>query len=366
MKKILTILLTVLFSVQFATAQQTIYVYSKSGDLAAYTANKVTFDNDIFVFTYGEVTEITKEYFSASFKVTFKSDDYKSFVYPPDVGICYSDMNESPTIADDKIVLGSSLSEYSFCIDGLDGLDAGTTYYYRAYVKVNDAVYYGDVKSETTSGKKPTYTYINGHKFVDLGLPSGLLWATCNVGAATAAGVGNYYAWGETEPQTSNSYSWDSYKYGTSSSNLTKYNSSDGKTTLDSEDDAAYVNWGDSCRMPTIDEFGELLNSDNCTWTWATHYNYDGFIRGYEVTSVKNGSSIFLPAAGYRDNGSLYDYGTWDDPSGYDDPLGYYWSSTLLPDFPDCAHILNIDSKYHDQLEFYRYIGHTVRPVAEP
>ena len=356
MKKILTILLTVLFSVQFAAAQQTIYVYSKSGDLAAYTANKVTFDNDIFVFTYGEVTEITKEYFSASFTVTFKSDDYKSFVYPPEVGICYSDMNESPTIADDKIELGSSLSGYSFCIDGLDGLDAGTTYYYRAYVKVNDAVYYGDVKSETTYGKKSTY-YINGHKFVDLGLPSGLLWAKTNIGAATAADVGNYYAWGETEPQTSNSYSWDSYKYGTSSSNLTKYNSSDGKTTLDSEDDAAYVNWGDSCRMPTIDEFGELLNSDNCTWTWATHENSDGFIRGYEVTSVKNGSSIFLPAAGYRDDVDLDEHGS----------LGHYWSSTLNARYSDWACYLYFDSSRHPQESYDdRCIGCTIRPVAEP
>ena len=351
MKKILTILLTVLFSAQFAAAQQKLYVYSKSGDLAAYAANKVTFDDDIFAFTYSDATEITNEMFSASFKVTFKSDDYKSFEQSPEVGICFSDVNENPTIADDKIKKGSSLSEYSFSINGLD---AGTTYYYRAYVKVNDAVYYGDVKSETTSGKKPTYTYINGHKFVDLGLPSGLLWGTCNVGAATAADVGNYYAWGETEPQSSNHYSWDSYKY----ANLTKYNPFDGKTTLDPEDDAAYVNWGDSCRMPTNDEFGELCNSEYCTWTATIMTASDGYsIRGYQVTSVKNGNSIFLPCPGSRHNGYLYDYNSH----------GRYWSSTLYSGFTNAYYTyISGDIGQNDNHGCYRCQGFTVRPVAEP
>ena len=348
MKKILTILLTVLFSAQFAAAQQPLFVNSKSGDLVAYTVNKVTFDNDIFAFTYGDATEITKEMFSASFKVTFKSTDYKSFAQTPEVGICLSDVNENPTIADDTIKKGSSLSEYSFSINGLD---AGTTYYYRAYVKVNDAVYYGDVKSETTFGKKSTYN-INGHKFVDLGLPSGLLWAKTNIGAEEPADDGNYYAWGETEPQTSNSYSWDSYK----DANLKKYNSSDGKTTLDPEDDAAYVNWGDSCRMPTHDEFAELLNSDNCTWTWTSMTASDGSsIDGYKVTSNTNGNSIFLPASGYRYNGDLCSHG-W---------IGYYWSSTLGSNYDSSAYNLDIYS-IPDQSYSVRSDGFTVRPVAEP
>ena len=348
MKKILTILLTVLFSAQFAIAQQTLYVYSKSGDLAAYPANKVTFDDDIFVFTYGGATEITKEMFSASFKVTFKSDDYKSFVQTPEVGICFSDVNENPTIADDTIKKGSSLSEYSFSINSLD---AGTTYYYRAYVKVNDAVYYGDVKSETTFGKKSTdYKIINGHKFVDLGLPSGLLWATCNVGAVTAADDGNYYAWGETS--TKSTYSSDNYF----DSNYTTY-SINGKTTLENQHDAAYVNWGSSCRMPTNDEFAELLNSDNCTWTLTSMITSDGSsISGYQVTSVKNGNSIFLPASGHRNNGSLNGHGA----------KGYYWSSTLYSGdaYNACYLYFNSNAPYCSNHNRYR--GLTVRPVAEP
>ena len=343
-----------LFTAQFAAAQQTLYVCSKSGNLAAYTANKVTFDNDIFVFTYGDITEITNEMFSAPFKVAFKSDDYTSIMPTAEIGICFSDVNEQPTIADGKIVKGWRLSEYSFSINGLD---AGTTYYYRAYVKVNDAVYYGDVKSETTLSKKPTYTYVNGHEFVDLGLPSGLLWAKTNIGAERPADDGNYYAWGETEPQTSKSYSWDSYKHGTSSSDLTKYNSSDGKTTLDSEDDAAYVNWGDSCRMPTKDEFAELRNSANCTWTWTSMSTSDGSsIHGYKVTSVKNGNFILLPASGGR-------YYGYPDKHGY---YGFYWSSTLYSSLSDRACFLCFSSSKHYRSKYCRFRGLTVRPVADP
>ena len=197
---------------------------------------------------------------------------------------------------------------------------------------------------------------INGHKFVDLGLPSGLLWAATNIGAKTAADDGNYYAWGETEPHSSNTYGWPSYKYGTSYSNMTKYNKTDNKTTLDKEDDAAYVNWGTSCRMPTKDEFGELLNSENCTWTWTSMTtSSDSSIRGYKVTSVTNGNYIFLPASGYRDNGYLKNHGS----------LGDYWSSTLNSVNSYGASYLHIFSGSYYQLNDYRFYGLTVRPVAE-
>ena len=349
MKKIFTLLLAVLFSAQFASAQKTLYVNSKSGNLSAYTVNKVTFD--LFTFTYGGATEVTEEMFSASFKVAFKSDAYKSLKQALKVGVCISDLNENPTTADSKIMEDSTLNEYTFSVYGLD---AGTTYYYRAYVKVNDAVYYGDVKSVTTDGKKSTnYKIINGHKFVDLGLPSGLLWATCNVGATTSADDGNYYAWGETEPKSF--YDWSTYKY-YSSSDQTKYNDSDGKTTLDKEDDAAYVNWGASCRIPTNDEFTELCNTSNCTWTRTSKTTSDGSsIEGYTVASVKNGNSIFLPASGYR-----YD-GTAEYP--YPGSEGYYWSSTLR--YTAAAYCL-CSVAPRIRYFFPRCCGYPVRPVAEP
>ena len=213
-----------------------------------------------------------------------------------------------------------------------------------------DSVTFSTQEEDSQDGKT-----INGHKFVDLGLPSGLLWAETNVGAVTAADDGCYFAWGETT--TKIIYSWDTYKYGTSDRNLTKYNSTDGKTVLDKEDDAAYVNWGSSCRMPTNDEFTELRNSGNCTWTWTSQTTSSGSsIYGYKVTSVKNGNSIFLPAWGGRDVGSHYMRGLG----------GNYWSSTLSSGGCDSAYYLTFTRDDYGWYCFYRDYGRTVRPVAEP
>ena len=196
---------------------------------------------------------------------------------------------------------------------------------------------------------------INGHRFVDLGLPSGLLWAETNIGAETAADDGNYYAWGETTPKSE--YFWETYKYGTSYDDITKYISSDDKATLDKEDDAAYVNWGSPCRIPTNAQFGELLNSDNCTWQWTSKTTSDGSsINGYVVVSVKNGNRIFLPASGYRRNGDLYNHGSYGD----------YWSSTLISDYSSYAYYLDFSSSSHSQYGGNRCFGRAVRPVAEP
>ena len=125
---------------------------------------------------------------------------------------------------------------------------------------------------------------------VDLGLPSGIKWASCNVGAEKPEDYGNYYAWGEVLPKKD--YPWATYKHAYGNGNkLTKYcnNASygdngftDNKTTLDPEDDAAHVNWGDSWRMPTGAEWIELRY--NCTWTWTTQNG----INGYQITSKTN------------------------------------------------------------------------------
>ena len=198
---------------------------------------------------------------------------------------------------------------------------------------------------------------INGHRFVDLGLPSGLLWAETNIGAATAADDGNYYAWGETSPKSDYSwenYKWEEYLYG-DEVEYTKYNSTDGKTTLDKEDDAAYVNWGAPCRMPTNAQFGELLNSDNCTWQWTSKTQSDGSsINGYVVVSVKNGNSIFLPASGSYSNDE--EYGR----------QGFYWSSTYDSSHPWCGYTCHFGSSEYEQYRFSRHYGHPIRPVVEP
>ena len=187
---------------------------------------------------------------------------------------------------------------------------------------------------------------INGHKFIDLGLPSGLLWAETNIGAKTAADDGNYYAWGETT--TKSTYDRSNYDY-------TTY-SIDGKTTLEKQHDAASVNWGDSCRMPTNDEFGELLNSEYCTWTWTSMTDSNGsYINGFQVASVKNGNYIFLPASGYFCREELDFRGS----------NGYYWSCTLgSSTYNACS--IRFSSRYRSQDSSSRCFGLTVRPVAKP
>ena len=198
---------------------------------------------------------------------------------------------------------------------------------------------------------------MNGYEYVDMGLS--VLWATCNVGATMPEEYGDYYAWGETEPKTD--YSWSTYKYCNGSySTLTKYcnNSNygnngftDTKTTLDPDDDVAHVKWGGDWRMPTKDEFTELLN--NCTWTWTTLND----VNGYRVTSKKSGytdRSIFLPAAGNRNSTNLYDVGSY----------GYYWSSSLIAGYPGYAWSLYFYSDGHNTGYNYRYYGRSVRPVC--
>ena len=207
----------------------------------------------------------------------------------------------------------------------------------------------------TSTAESDGSKIINGHKFIDLGLPSGLLWAETNIGAETAADDGNYYAWGETQPK--DTYYWSTYNYGSSSSALTKYTSSDNKTVLESSDDAAYQNWGSSCRMPTESDFAELTNTENCTWTWKSKTNSSNEeINGYEVTSKKNGNSIFLPASGYRVGSGLSDHGSY----------GYYWSSTLYVSDVSYAYFLDFGSGYYDSSNYRRYYGFAVRPVAKP
>ena len=141
----------------------------------------------------------------------------------------------------------------------------------------------------------------DNHEYVDLGLPSGTLWATMNVGASSPEDYGDYFAWGETTPKQD--YSEDNYKwYNTVTGKYTKYSSSGyvgDKTELDPEDDAAYVNWGSGWRMPSPDQIKELMNE--CDWKWTTRNGVGGRL----VTSKHNGASLFLPAAGYRRSGDL-------------------------------------------------------------
>ena len=205
-----------------------------------------------------------------------------------------------------------------------------------------------------------TTVYFSGeghiNDYVDLGLPSGLLWATCNVGADTPEAYGDYFAWGETQPK--DTYNWSTYQYCNGSYNtMTKYcnNSSygyngftDNLTTLLPEDDAAAANWGGNWRMPTQEEFQELYNNTTVTWTQQNGVNGRLF-------TASNGNSLFLPAAGDRWGDELYDAGDW----------GSYWSSSLDTGIPDYAWLFCFDSDYYDMYYTNRGYGFSVRPVRE-
>lgn len=201
-----------------------------------------------------------------------------------------------------------------------------------------------------------------GVEMVDLGLPSGIKWASCNVGATTPEGYGDYFAWGETEPK--DYYYWSTYKWCNGSYvTQTKYcirseygynGFTDGKTVLDPEDDAAHVNWGGNWRMPTYAEWDELRNTANCVWTWTSNYNSTG-VAGYIVTSTRNSNTIFLPASGVRLDSSLANVG-----SG-----GYYWSSSLCEDDSSIAYNLVFYSSVVDLCSGHRSFGQSVRPVCQ-
>ncbi|MDE5773615.1 MAG: DUF1566 domain-containing protein, partial [Muribaculaceae bacterium] len=192
-----------------------------------------------------------------------------------------------------------------------------------------------------TPGPDPTLSNnINGHEYVDLGLPSGLKWATCNVGASSPTDYGDYFAWGEIKPKSNY----------TVSTSITA-NKSIGDFSGNVNYDAARANWGGTWRMPSDTEMRELVNK--CTWVWTSKSGVKGcLVKG------PNGNEIFLPATGEFSGESLYNCGF----------EGNYWSST--PDHTDYD---------GDRLEFdvhfdglgisvqwsNRPYGYSVRPVSE-
>ena len=136
-------------------------------------------------------------------------------------------------------------------------------------------------------------------EYVDLGLPSGNLWAKCNLGASAPEAYGDYYAWGEVEPKqeyTNSNHKW--YKEGAPSLGFTKYNNEDGKLSLEDEDDAVIQKLGNGWRTPTLADFRELTNKKYTTIEKTT---LNG-VAGYQITSKRNKKSIFIPFAGFKND----------------------------------------------------------------
>lgn len=196
----------------------------------------------------------------------------------------------------------------------------------------------------------------NGYDYVDLGLPSGTLWATMNVGADKPSEYGLYFQWGDTQGYTMSQVgtkswqknftaSWRGYKWG-KSPNFTKY--TNPGDTLELEDDAAHVHMGGDWHMPTSEQIKELI--DNTTSTWTMQDGRPGRI----FTSKKDESkSIFIPAAGYAWGDSVHD-------SGYN---GSIWSSMLNAIYDYTGQSLDFNSSNVVLYDYNRYGGFSVRGV---
>ena len=322
--------------VGFYTSNMTNLEHNTTYYVRAYATNEVgtaygeevtftTLEKLLPTVTTADVTEITFSSAKCGGEVTFDGN------LATTRGVCWS-TSQNPTIEDNKTIEGYGVGSFT---SQIPDLVPNTQYYVRAYATNEVGTVYGEEKSFTTL---PIEGTTNGHSWVDLGLPSGKKWATCNIGASKPEGYGDYYAWGETT--TKSSYT---------ASNSKTYGKSMGDIAGNAQYDAARANWGGSWRMPTKAEQEELLN--NCTWTWTTQKGVDG----YKVTGP-SGASIFLPAAGSR-------YGSSLGIAGSD---GYYWSSTPY-EYDDHygAYYLGFDSSGHYTSDDNRILGRSVRPILE-
>ena len=195
------------------------------------------------------------------------------------------------------------------------------------------------------------------HEYVDLALPSGTLWATCNVGASKPEEYGDYFAWGETIGYNSGktNFTWSTYKYCKGSyDSITKYCTNnrfgtvDNIIVLDPSDDVATANWGEGWQTPTLEQCKELINSNYTTTIWSTQNG----VYGRKIISKSNGNSIFLPA-GNKDGTSYREEGS----------CGFYWLRSLYTSISSSGYGMRFDHK-----DFYidsdsRMEGRSVRPV---
>lgn len=253
---------------------------------------------------------------------------------------------------------------YIYCADvNLDGNVDQDDLFWQAQTVIGEV---GDVEIDADNGDlycefddqpEEIPGWAEGHGFVDMGLPSGLLWASCNIGASSPEEYGDYFAWGETS--TKSYYYWDGtekYNWGTSD-RITKYNNSDGETELESADDAARQIWKGNWRMPSKQEMQEL--KDECIWVWSKQKD----VWGYTIISRTTQNHIFLPAGGYK-----YMDGTY----GEELRNGYYWTKTLGDQSPSGASSLFIGFIDHSQnlgnridlVNYFRSWGLTIRPVC--
>lgn len=285
-----------------------------------------------------------------------------------------------------RVTLTAENGSCSYTLDNMSRVFQAGKLYRRTGTLVDTSVTGTVDPWEDEDDDTPAYEY------VDLGLPSKTLWATFNIGATKPEEYGDYFAWGATEPwyetgyaqdgighwksNIDGGYTWNHTPYQTASISDFAFNIEDTKWTkylgsvttsykdpsaidanavkivLDPEDDAAHVNWGEDWRMPTVDEWAELVNEEYCSLTWTTLHG----INGYEIRSKVVGYTdnwIFLPAASYRNGGGLGEVGM----------SGHYWSSSMIPLDPAYAAHLLFSSDECILVGSSRNAGCSVRPV---
>ena len=246
--------------------------------------------------------------------------------------------------------------QFAFTIDSITATECA---FHGYFIEMDGYEISGDIrfhmtKAGGTPGGDPDPSDTN---WVDLGLPSGLLWAKCNVGATVPEGYGDYFAWGETQPKSD--YSWSTYQYCTVNGDgglatLTKYNTSstygtvDNMTVLESGDDAATANMGNGACTPTKENWEELLNNTRAEWTTLNG------VYGRRFTAT-NGNSIFLPATGYHKDSDSYFLGEY----------GFYSSASLSAENPSYIWDFYFFSDNQEVVSYYnsRCTGLSVRAV---
>ena len=310
-----------------------------------------TLQNQIAI-AYMDLTDVTKlsgdaiigtdyslEYSNGEYNFVISEESKEINITPRSVSLSVSESSSSsfvvllPNSNTNVDITNNNYYKYAF----KDGIAASSLYYrYISDVEM------GTLKWEWMEG----YGENNGHIYVDLGLPSGLKWATCNVGASAPEEYGNYYTWGETEVKSAYTFI-NSLTYDLSISELQSQGYIDGSGNLTPSHDAATANWGGSWRMPTKAECQELV--DNCIWEWTTHNGVDG-----KKVTGPNGNNIFLPAAGDRLGSSLGSAGEGGD----------YCSSTPGESDSNCAYSLIFNSGNQYVLWVDRSLGLSVRPVS--
>lgn len=315
--------------------------YSFGGTTAIAKGASASAENVQFLFP------ATTRNYDISFSIAYESDAAEE---------------RTATISDVNLVMGKS---YNINVT-IEDKDIVTEEYKIEFFVAEVKDWGSNIELDATiNGKEEEVPDYNGHEYVDLGLS--VKWATCNIGANSPEESGDYFAWGEVEPK--DIYKWSTYKYcfnetenSAMTHNLTKYcvdkfgynGFMDNKWKLDLEDDAAHVNWGGSWRIPSVEDFRELIN--NCTWELLMQNG----VEGYLVTSNLEGytdNSIFLPFAGCINHEGSYEVGV----------RGFYWSNSLNSNIADSydavylsAHLSSISMIGNGS----RFVGLQIRAVS--